>query len=53
MSNIDHFVSGIQKRGMDQFVANGSQAIVDTTCFKKLNLEKVLEEIDELVNQVE
>ena len=46
----EDFVSGIQKRGMDQFVANGPQVIVDTTCFKKLNIEKVLKEIDELVN---
>ena len=49
----EDFVSGIQKRGMDQFVANGPQIIIDTTDFDKFNLEKVLKEIDELVNQVE
>ena len=46
----EDFVSGIQKRGMDQFVANGPQIIIDTTDFDKLDLDKSLNEINQLIN---
>ncbi len=46
----EDFVVGIQKRGMDQFVANGPQIVIDTTDFDKLDLDKSLNEIDQLIN---
>ncbi len=46
----EDFVAGIQKRGMDQFVANGPQIVIDTTDFDKLDLGKSLNEIEELIN---
>ncbi len=46
----EDFVAGIQKRGMDQFVANGPQIVIDTTDFDKLDLDKSLNEIEELIN---
>ena len=47
----EDFVAGIQKRGMDQFYANGPQVVVDTTDFQKVNLGKVMDEIDQLINK--
>ncbi len=47
----EDFVTGIQKRGMDQFSANGPQVIVDTTNFEKLDLSDVVEKISELIEE--
>ena len=47
----DDFVTGIQKRGMDQFSANGPRVIVDTTNFEKLDLRDVVEKISELIEE--
>ena len=47
----DDFVTGIQKRGMDQFSANGPRVIVDTTNFEKLDLSDVVEKISELIEE--
>ena len=47
----DAFVTGIQKRGMDQFSANGPRVIVDTTNFEKLDLSDVVEKISELIEE--
>lgn len=41
----ESLVNGIKKRGMDSFVANGPQIVVDTTDFRKVNYEKILQEI--------
>lgn len=41
------FVDGIQSRGMDCFVGNGPELIVDTTDFQKIDCEAVLKAISE------
>lgn len=43
----ERFVAGIEKRGMDSFVSNGPQIVVDTTDFQSVDLEKLLDEIEE------
>ena len=40
------FVSGIRDRGMDHFSVNGPHIVVDTTDFEKLNIEKLIKQIE-------
>lgn len=40
------FVSGIRDRGMDRFSVNGPHIVVDTTDFEKLNIEKLIKQIE-------
>lgn len=41
----ENFVAGIVHRGMDQFVANGPQIIINTTDFSQIDLETLLQQI--------
>lgn len=43
----EDYVGGIASRGMDSFVANGPQIIVDTTDFSKIDYDEVLRKIAE------
>lgn len=38
----ESFVGGITRRGMDHFIANGPQIIVDTTDFERVDKEEVV-----------
>lgn len=42
----ESFVEGIVNRGMDSFVANGPQIILDTTDFHKIDKKALLQEIE-------
>ena len=46
------FVNGIQGRGMDHFSANGSHIVVDTTDFKKLNIESLIQQIENYKEEI-
>lgn len=46
------FVSGITKRGMDRFTANGPQIILDTTDFEKVDKDEVAAAIQSWVRSV-
>ena len=48
----ENLVNGIKKRGMDSFVANGPQIVVDTTDFMKVNYEKILQEIRTYIEEI-
>lgn len=42
----ESFVNGIVNRGMDKFKANGPQILLDTTDFGKVDLYRLLDEIE-------
>ena len=42
----ESFVNGIGNRGMDKFKANGPQILLDTTDFGKVDLYRLLDEIE-------
>ena len=46
------FVNGIQGRGMDHFSANGPHIVVDTTDFKKLNIESLIQQIENYKEEI-
>lgn len=43
----EKFVRGITDRGMDSFAANGPHIVVDTTDFEKMDMEKLIKQIEE------
>lgn len=44
--SFENFIRGIVDRGMDCFMANGPHIVVDTTDFKKINIEVLIEKIN-------
>lgn len=45
--SFENFVNGIIDRGMDSFVANGPQIVIDTTDFNKVHLETLIKKIND------
>lgn len=43
--SFEDFVSGIQSRGMDRFMANGPQIRIDTTEFSKVNTDEIVKRV--------
>lgn len=48
----EDFVNGIIHRGMDSFVANGPQIVMDTTDFHKVHIETLIKEIDKCKEKI-
>lgn len=46
------FVDKIRSRGMDRFVANGPQIIVDTTDYNKVNYNDIIKQIDDELHRI-
>ena len=46
------YVNGIRDRGMDHFSANGPHIVVDTTDFKKLNIESLIQQIENYKEEI-
>lgn len=44
--SFENFVRGIIDRGMDCFMVNGPHIVVDTTDFKKVNIEMLIDKIN-------
>ena len=43
--SFEDFVSGIQSRGMDRFMANGPQIRIDTTELSKVNTDEIVKRV--------
>lgn len=48
----ENFVNGIVNRGMDSFVANGPNIIIDTTDFEKVHMETLIKKINDYRKEI-